>query len=212
MIPQKILRDYIDSDHYRQEITQRWGGRFSDSQLGELVSSIRHLALRQCATSEFSVGTSPKRAIIAYLCGLELSVITQFENRQINNLIFGSDTDRAGEMSVIPFPNQGLFSETMVIWTKDQYQAFVLASTALDLETKEVLNQARQAIDDLKIANAGMKEDLEYATRELNRLVTELAVDQNSKKIKTIWKHIQEVAPTISTILSAIASIAKFLS
>lgn len=209
MIPEPLLRKYIDSDRYRKDLASRLNYPLSHSEMIVFIATVRRLAINRISSIAVSKGTSRMEAIIAYLRGIEPIAASEFAlHVQINSLMFGSSSERIETLSSIQFPKPRKSGEAFTSWSKDEFEGFILECTAIDTETANLLHDARKAIDELRMA----RDDAQYTIGELNRLANQLATSKESEEIKTTWARIQETAPTIASILSAIASIAKILA
>ena len=88
------------------------------------------------------------------------------------------------------------------------YKQAVDQSSGLDDELKNVLKQARDAIEaaDLgEVDKADVTEDLDKLTAELEKTEKEPGL------VRRYWNRIKEVAPTVAALLGSAASIAKLL-
>lgn len=89
------------------------------------------------------------------------------------------------------------------------YKQAVDQSSGLDDELKNVLKQARDAIEE-----AGLSEtDKADITEDLAKLTAELEKpEKDPGLVRRYWNRIKEIAPTVSALLGSAVSIAKLLS
>lgn len=88
------------------------------------------------------------------------------------------------------------------------YKNTVSNSVSSENDIEEKLVMARSAIQELEIAEEQREELLD----SLSRITAELQTSQpNPERLRRFWDRIQENAPTVASILSSAASIAKLL-
>ncbi len=88
------------------------------------------------------------------------------------------------------------------------YKQAVDQSSGLDDELKNVLKQAREAIESAglsEVDKADVAEDLDKLTVELEK------PEKDSGLVRRYWNRIKEVAPTVAALLGSAVSIGKLL-
>jgi hypothetical protein len=88
------------------------------------------------------------------------------------------------------------------------YKQVVDQSSAIEDDLKEVLKNARDALEQMQLSEA----DKADAADDLGKLTTELQKDEKDLGlVQRYWNRIKEIAPPVASILSAAASVAKLL-
>lgn len=88
------------------------------------------------------------------------------------------------------------------------FQQAVDNSAIADADLKRALKEARAA---LEVAGLGEK-DRADAADDLGKLAEEMAAPQtDAGRVNRLWTRIKEVTPTVATILSGAAALAKLL-
>ena len=88
------------------------------------------------------------------------------------------------------------------------YKQAVDQSSSIEDDVKQVLKNARDALEHIKLSEA----DKEDATDDLGKLTAELEKDDKDiGRVQRYWNRIKEIAPPVAAILSAATSIAKLL-
>jgi hypothetical protein len=82
-----------------------------------------------------------------------------------------------------------------------------IAHSAFDAELKRVLVEAREALEREKLS----VDDKNDTSDDLNKLAQELETGASTPRVQRLWKRIKEIAPTVASILAAVASISKLL-
>ena len=84
-----------------------------------------------------------------------------------------------------------------------------ISRSHLDVALKVKLLQARAEVDALQLPQ-GDKEDV---TDELGKLTEEVEKEvPDANRIRRLWRHIEEVAPTVAAVLQSAASLATILA
>lgn len=127
-----------------------------------------------------------------------------------SNLFIGRSLDMSNRSEVHGDAiGSSVGSGTLNVHDITVYRNAINNSATLENDTKEKLIEARTAIEELEIS----EEERQEVVDELSKITAELQKPhRDPERVQRFWERIKENAPTVASILSAAASMAKLVS